>query len=156
MTTTTDPFSARFLEAEDVPAILAIERAGTPFPWSEGIFRDCLRVGFVCRVMVHENEVIAFGILSHGAGEGHVLNLGVKPSFQRRGIGRTLLRLLIDDARQLSLSTVYLEVRSSNVKATALYESEGFNEIGVRRDYYPVVNGREDALIFALAIGDSF
>lgn len=139
----------RFMTPNDVAVVAAIEKSATPFPWTESIFRGCLKVGFVCRVMEMHKAVIGFAILSHGAGEGHVLNLGLKPEYQRRGFGRRLLRALIDDARRLGLSTVFLEVRASNARAIALYNDEGFNEIGVRQGYYPAQTGREDALVFA-------
>lgn len=142
----------RFMTPDDVDVVAAIEKSANAFPWTESIFRGCLKVGFVCRVMERGGEVVGFGILSHGAGEGHILNLGVTPAFQRRGFGRQLLRRLIEDARQLDLSTLFLEARASNVGAIALYDHEGFNEISVRRGYYPAKGGREDAVVFALEL----
>ena len=53
----------------DLPAVAAVERASYEFPWSEGIFRDCLRVGYLCRVAELEGAIIAYGVVAMGAGE---------------------------------------------------------------------------------------
>ena len=78
----------RTMIESDVAAVGAIERAAYQFPWSDGIFRDCLRVGYVCRVVSLNQEVIAYGVMSIGAGEAHILNLCVDAQFRCRGIGK--------------------------------------------------------------------
>jgi len=115
----------------DLPAIMSIERRAYPFPWSEGIFRDCLRAGHVCWRLLQEDVLIGYGILSVGADEAHVLNLCIAPEHQGHGHGRWLLRALMDRIRPRA-QRVFLEVRSSNPRAVDLYQSEGFNEIGRR------------------------
>ena len=82
-------------------------------------------------------------------GESHVLNICVKPDQQRRGIGRALLRLLMEKSEQASVDMILLEVRRSNQPAIDLYQDEGFHELGVRKGYYPADAGREDAIILA-------
>lgn len=139
----------RPLRERDVPIVLEIERAAYPYPWSEGIFRDCLRAGYACWVMQVGRTIVAYGILSCGAGECHLLNLCVHPDWQGRRLGRRLLRWLLESARRRQADTVFLEVRGSNRAAIALYQSEGFCEIGTRRGYYPRAQGREDALVMA-------
>jgi len=133
----------------DMVAVIAIEREAYDFPWSEGIFRDCLRVGYSCWVYEEENEIQAYGVMSMAAGECHILNLCVCPRAQGRGIGRLMLRRLLRIARRHGSDTAILEVRPSNRAAQRLYHSEGFNEVGMRRDYYPARHGREDALVMA-------
>ncbi|HTX24394.1 MAG TPA: ribosomal protein S18-alanine N-acetyltransferase [Steroidobacteraceae bacterium] len=136
----------------DVRAVVEIERASYQFPWSEGIFRDCLRVGYACRVVLSEAELIGYGIMSTGAGEAHILNVCVRESFRCRGIGRTLLEHLLSRAGAGGSSEAYLEVRPSNTAAIRLYQALGFEPIGVRRGYYQAVGGREDAAVLRLPL----
>src|ERR1700704_2145572 len=98
LTTDTEVALRTMMEA-DVLSVVAIERAAYQFPWSEGIFRDCLRVGYVCRVACVAEEVVAYGVMSVGGGEAHILNLCVNGHFRCRGIGRRLLRSLVERAR---------------------------------------------------------
>jgi len=142
----------RAMMASDIPGVGAVERASYQFPWSEGIFRDCLRVGYLCRVAEQDGEVVAYGIVAMGAGEAHVLNLCVGERVRGRGIGRRMLMLLIERSVQAGVQDVFLEVRPSNLHAIALYQSFGFIEVGRRRDYYQAVGGREDALVLKLSI----
>ena len=134
----------------DVAAVGSLERAAYAFPWTEGIFRDCLRVGYLCRVAEMEGEVVAYGILAMGAGEAHILNLCVRGDMRGRGVGRQMLRLLLERARQAGMADVFLEVRPSNLLAIALYQSVGFVQVGLRKGYYQAENGREDALVLKL------
>lgn len=135
----------------DVPSVGTIERESYAFPWSEGIFRDCLRVGYLCRVADIDGEVVAYGIVAMGAGESHILNLCVRGDLRGRGIGRQMLMLLIERARQAGMQSTFLEVRPSNRLAIGLYQSVGFEQVGLRRGYYQAEQGREDALVLRLA-----
>ena len=134
----------------DLAAVFANERAAYSHPWSMGILRDCLRVGYHCVVAERQGELVGHAVLSTGAGEAHLLNLCVAPQCQGNGIGRRLLRRMLRLAREQEADTVYLEVRASNLAARTLYESEGFCEVGQRRGYYPHhEQEREDAVIYA-------
>ena len=145
-----DPgFAMRPMREEDIPAVLRVERAGYPYPWTEGIFRDCLRVGYCCWVLEGPLEVAGHGIMSVAAGECHILNVCVHPDVQSRGLGRRILRRLLAIARSRNADTAFLEVRGSNRSAVVLYTLEGFCEVGLRRGYYPRAQGREDAIIMA-------
>jgi ribosomal-protein-alanine N-acetyltransferase len=136
----------------DVPAVGAVERAAYPYPWSEGIFRDCLRVGYLCRVAERAGAVVAYGIVAMGAGEAHILNVCVATGLRGRGIGRRMMMLLLERSAQAGMRDVFLEVRPSNPHAIALYQSLGFNEVGRRRGYYQAEVGREDALVLKLSL----
>jgi len=133
----------------DLSAVLAVERAAYSHPWSLGIFRDCLRVGYSCQVGLLAGRTVAHGVLSVAVGEAHLLNLCVHPDHQGQGLGRQLLEGMLGLARDHRADTVFLEVRSTNLAAQALYQSSGFNEVGRRFDYYPAADGREDAIVYA-------
>lgn len=136
----------------DLDQLMRIELAMYPFPWTRRIFEDCLRVGYRCHVGELEGVMAGYGVMSTGAGEAHVLNLCVAREFQRRGVGREILSLLLDEADALEVRDVFLEVRPSNTGAIALYEQMGFNQVGLRKDYYPLTHGREDAFIYAASL----
>ncbi|NOT11639.1 MAG: ribosomal protein S18-alanine N-acetyltransferase [Methylococcaceae bacterium] len=144
-----DLMRLRKMTSTDLPEVLEIEKKNYQFPWEEDIFRDCFRAGYYCWVCEESDKVLGYSILSVGAGEAHILNISVDPTEQGQGIGRKMLENLIDVARGQA-ETVFLEVRPSNPVAIALYEDVGFNEIGIRKGYYPAENGREDALMLAL------
>jgi ribosomal-protein-alanine N-acetyltransferase len=158
MTSITDhPMIAlRAMQEDDLPAVLAVERSAYSAPWSEGIFRDCLRVRYPCVVAEWEARIIGHAVMSIAAGECHILNLCIHPRLHRRGIGRRILRRLLALARREGADTAFLEVRASNVSALALYRGEGFCEVGLRRDYYPAAtadaSAREDAVAMARAL----
>jgi len=118
-------------------------------PWTEGIFRDCLRNGQECWLLMSSNLNVGHGILSIAAGESHLLNVCVHPDFQGHGFGRILVEHVLERARAGKASTIFLEVRPSNVAACELYDKLGFNEVGIRENYYPSKVGREDALVLA-------
>lgn len=140
------------MTADDLPSVLKIEERNYNFPWSEGIFRDCFRAGYSCWVCEEMDRILGYSIVSVAVGEAHILNISVDPAEQGQGVGRKMLENLIEVARSKRAETVFLEVRPSNVGALALYQKMGFNEIGVRKDYYPAENGREDALMLVLQI----
>lgn len=142
----------RAMHEGDVDAVMAIEAQSYEHPWTHGIFRDCLRVGYICRVLTDSAGVIAgYGVMSLGAGECHLLNICVAPAFRGQGCGRELVTALLAHARGERVTMALLEVRRSNAAAHALYSALGFNEIGTRRNYYPTHTGREDALLLARA-----
>lgn len=141
----------------DLNAVLEVERASYEFPWTRAIFRDCLRVGYYCFVYEAATGLAGHGIVSIGAEECHLLNICVHPDYQRRGLGRALVNFLLMFARRKHAQVALLEVRVSNVGAYKLYTQLGFDEIGIRKDYYPGRYGREDAIILArdLTIADA-
>lgn len=142
----------RAMTPADLDQVMDIEEAIYTFPWTRGIFRDCLSVGYPCRVLQVDGQVVAYAILSVAAGEAHILTLCVSPETRRQGYGELLLGDLLQLARERRAMSVYLEVRPSNQAAIRLYEKTGFCEIGIRPDYYPDEFGREDALVMALPL----
>lgn len=146
------PASLRPMREADLDAVLAIELRAYPFPWTRGIFRDCLRADYPAWVLLQDARLIGYGVLSVAADEAHVLNVCAAPEVQGHGHGRRLLRALVQVARSRRVQRVFLEVRPSNAAAIALYHQEGFNEIGRRPRYYPAKDGREDALVMAMEL----
>lgn len=140
----------RAMRADDLDAVSAMENASYDFPWSLGIFRDCLKTGHPCWLLCMDGVIAGYGILSMGAGEAHVLNICIGADWRGRGLGRHLLGRLVDIARWNGAERIFLEVRPSNPLAKALYESVGFCEIGRRPRYYPAHEGREEAIVMVL------
>jgi ribosomal-protein-alanine N-acetyltransferase len=136
----------------DVATVALLERACYAFPWSEGIFRDCVRVGYVCRVALLDGALVAYSVMSIGAGESHILNLCVGNEFRCRGLGRRLLTYMLERATAAGMMEAFLEVRPSNTGAIRLYQSMGFEQVSVRRGYYQAVGGREDAAVLKLPL----
>ena len=140
----------RPMRESDLDAVAIIEQRAYEFPWTQTIFRDCLRAGYHGCVLHFAVEIVGYFMLSVAAGEAHLLNICVDPSEQGRGHGRRLLRRALDLARWHRVESLFLEVRPSNPGAIALYASCGFRQIGRRPKYYPARHGREDALVMAL------
>jgi ribosomal-protein-alanine N-acetyltransferase len=144
-----DPqFQLRPMRVEDLPRVMPIEEAAYSHYWTEGIFRDCIRVGYQCWVAEIGSELVGHAVMSVAVGEAHILNLCIDPRRQGQGLGLLLQRML-RIAGELQADTAYLEVRESNRVAQALYESMGFTQVGQRPDYYPDEEGRENALVYA-------
>ena len=147
--------SLRSMRDADLDTVLAIEQRAYPFPWTRGIFRDCLAAGYPAYLLQEHGLAIGYAVISLAADEAHILNICVAPERQGRGHGRELLRALVNIARDQNAARIFLEVRPSNPNAIALYHDEGFNEIGRRPRYYPSHDGREDALVMAMElVGD--
>lgn len=146
-----DLLRLRKMDHADLPGVMAIETVNYEFPWSEGVFKDCFRAmnytNWICEAP--DETIAGYAIISVAAGEAHIMNISVNPVFQRQGVGRKMLEHLIEYARPRA-ETLYLEVRPSNPGAIHLYRSSGFREIGIRKNYYPAKNGKEDAIMFAL------
>ena len=147
-----DGTALRPMREADLARVHAIEVAAYPFPWSLTIFRDCLRADYPAWVLTRGEAVVGYFLMSLAAGEAHVLKICIAPEWQGRGLGRRLLRALLQIAQARGAERVFLEVRPSNHPAIALYHSEGFNEIGRRPRYYPAFTGREDALVMAMEL----
>lgn len=146
-----DLLRLRRMGAYDLPRVVEIEKKGYQFPWSEDIFRDCFRARYDCWVCEDNGHIVGYVIVSIAVGEAHVLNVCVDTDEQGQGIGRKILEMVLDMIKGRA-ETVFLEVRPSNPVALALYRSMGFNEIGIRKGYYPAANGREDAIMLALEL----
>lgn len=142
-------FTIRLMIDADVTDIMSIESRVYAYPWTAGIFRDCIGAGYCCYVLEQKSGIIAYAVMSVGINEAHILNICVHPETRGKGYGYALMGKMITLARQLQADTMFLEVRPSNSAARSLYDKLGFNEVGTRRNYYPAEQGRENALILA-------
>jgi ribosomal-protein-alanine N-acetyltransferase len=146
------PVRTRTMVHDDLSEVSDIERRSYDFPWSHGVFRDCLLAGYTCIALERGGSVAGYGILSVAAGEAHVLNLCVDPDYRRLGYGDRLLDEMLFRAKAASVKEVFLEVRPSNVNALSLYRKKGFRQIAHRRAYYQARYGREDAAVLSLVV----
>ena len=137
----------RPMRRSDLKAVMLIEQEAYPFPWSAGIFKDCLRVGYRCLVLTDHDQVCGYSVFSIAVDEAHLLNLCIAASERRRGLASLLLEHVMSEMAFAGADRVYLEVRPSNRAANRLYQHHGFRQIGRRPGYYPDEEGREDALV---------
>jgi ribosomal-protein-alanine N-acetyltransferase len=140
------------LVVRDLDAVVAIEQEIYEFPWTLGNFRDSLAAGYSCWAARTPGELIGYAVMMLAANEAHLLNLSIARAWQRLGHGKRMLEHVLRVARQERAHAIFLEVRPSNPAARRLYERYGFTQVGVRKEYYPAARGREDALIFSLAL----
>ena len=140
------------LREHDLVAVAAIESDVYVFPWSIGNFQDSLVSAYECWGCWVHGELIGYAIVMTALDEAHLLNFAVASQWQRYGVGSAFLRFLVDRATNAKLDVIYLEVRPSNAAGLRLYERFGFKQLGVRKDYYPAMTGREDALFLGLNI----
>lgn len=139
--------------ASDMAQVLTIERNAYSHPWSEGNFRDSLEGNDEVWLLKSNDELVGHGVISVAVGEAHLLNVCVASHCQRQGLGRHILRHLLERSEVLGAGIMFLEVRESNAAARALYLSEGYQQIGIRKNYYPLGRVRENAVVMSRSIG---
>ena len=145
-------YQFRPMTEADLDAIMEIEPHIYSHPWSRGNFSDSLVSGYSAWVLLDGAKIIGYALMMMVLDEAHLLNLSVAKAYQKKGLGRLLLEHMIEIAKKHAAANMFLEVRPSNISAIALYENIGFNEMAVRRGYYPAHNGREDAVLMGLAL----
>ena len=145
--------SITLFQKEDIPRILQIEQLAYSAPWSFSLFENSVNSNKdECWALNIKGEIQGYAITSHILDEAHLLNICIHPECAKKGLGRKLLKYLIERAIEKSANMFFLEVRVSNKAAIDLYLSEGFNEVGIRPNYYPSKKGREDALLMTLEL----
>ncbi|MFT6984310.1 MAG: ribosomal-protein-alanine N-acetyltransferase [Psychromonas sp.] len=131
----------------DIDRVYQIETQCHSHPWSKKLFLSNFGTRYFNHLLLEEGDVVGYFVASSVAGEVTLMNIAIAPAQQGAGYGRILLQFLIDYAKQKDQQEIWLEVRSSNVAALALYNKLGFAELDRRKDYYPSEKGREDAII---------
>jgi len=142
------------MRVPDLRDVMVLEKRNYAFPWTEGIFRDCIKAGYTMQVLRIDLTLIGYGVMQIAAEEAHILNLCIDKEYSRRGYARQLLERLLDMAERAGAHTAFLEARPSVPRAIQLYQRAGFNEVGLRRAYYESAQGREDAIVMAKSIGE--
>jgi ribosomal-protein-alanine N-acetyltransferase len=144
----------RDLTAVRLDAVMAIEVAAYPFPWSRGNFIDSIAAGHVARVLLDAGGAVhGYFVAMGGVDEMHLLNITVAPAAQGRGHARRMMAALIAQCRAESAHALWLEVRESNERARSIYQRMGFVQQGRRKGYYPAPFGRrEDAIVMSLKL----
>lgn len=133
----------------DFDVIYNIEKKAYPIPWSEKIMSSMVSGNEYKIKITYYDKVVAYVFIMIALDESTVLNITVDPDYQSKGLGRKLLQYVKAELNKKGIISIFLEVRESNRNALALYESEGFHEIDIRKNYYPTKKGREDAIIMA-------
>lgn len=136
------------MNEHDLDAVAALEASLQPFPWSRLNLADSLIAGYSAWVLRLGGQLIGYFVVMGVIDEAHLLNIGVDQRYQGQGYGARLLRQAMDCARQNGACRFFLEVRPSNARAVELYRHFGFRQIGLRKNYYPALDGREDGLVF--------
>jgi ribosomal-protein-alanine N-acetyltransferase len=137
----------------DLEAVLAIEQTAYSHPWTLGNFKDALKAGNVAHRLVAEEQLVGYFVAMQVIDEVHLLNITVAPAYQRQGWARCLLQFLCFWSQTHGASCLWLEVRESNAPALNLYQSFGFQKVGLRKDYYPAGRTtRESAVVMSMSL----
>ena len=139
----------RYMSETDIEVSRDIEINSNPVPWTEKNFLDCLRKDYYCLVQEVDQEVSGFAIQNISLNESHLLNIGIKEMFRNRGLGQELLEQIVHASKSMGCKKIFLEVRVSNNQAIGLYNKTGFKQVSVKRNYYRLPDGREDALVMS-------
>ncbi|HAU1965807.1 TPA: ribosomal protein S18-alanine N-acetyltransferase [Legionella pneumophila] len=140
------------MKDSDIENVYSIETNVHIAPWSKDILRDCVLVGYDCRVLEINNgdsSILAGYIISRISNNScHILNLCIAKPLQSKGLGRKLLQtVLYSLSKYTQTESVILEVRPSNSAALHLYETMGFEKVEIKKDYYKDKNTVEDAIL---------
>jgi ribosomal-protein-alanine N-acetyltransferase len=147
--------SFRKMEKADLPAVVRIENDCQSHPWSLMQFLEGFHAGHSGWLATREVDgaelLVGFAIVMSVLDECSLLNICIQPDCQKQGFGWQLLEFVLARAAADNMTRMFLEVRASNKAAIRLYERAGFEQVSVRRDYYPAVVGREDGLVYILS-----
>lgn len=145
-----------YLDFNHLDSVLEIERESNPYPWTARNFSDCIEKGYYSMVLEDNERLVGFAIMSISSEESHLLNIGVNKDFRGSGFGEQILKKMIIAAEVMGSKKIILEVRVSNKIAYRLYEKLGFHEIGERKKYYRLPEGREDAYVMSKTLKKGF
>ena len=141
-----------FFTKEDLGGIVKIENKCHLTPWTNKNFIDSYDAKNLFKVLKDETDIIGYYIALFASDECELLNITVKSELQKKGFGELMLKDLFSECRKTNIVNIFLEVRKSNLSAIQLYEKNGFNEIGIRNNYYQNRDGTENAILMGLAI----
>ncbi|WP_375055937.1 ribosomal protein S18-alanine N-acetyltransferase [Zobellella sp. DQSA1] len=137
----------RPLSFVDLDAMVTLEQAAHPYPWSRGLLGESFGGRYFTGSLWLGEQLLGYFIADRILDESTLMNICVAPAWQGKGLGRLLLEHYLRRCREQELTRLWLEVRASNGPALALYRACGYVESGRRRDYYQSASGREDAVL---------
>ncbi len=140
--------SVRAMQTNDASQCAALDSVVNLTPWSENQFLESLDAGHVCVVSESNDVVSGFAVFSVVLEEAMLLCIAVNPDDQAKGLGTALLGNGLQRLKEQGALRCVLEVRESNKKAQAFYNKHSFSQIGLRKAYYPAIDGRENALVY--------
>ena len=140
------------LKETDVDSMMFIEQACHSHPKTKKNMQSCFSGRYFSKGLYCSDEVAGFYMAEMAGPDFTLMDICVSPNFQGKGYAKLLLENLLEEAKTLSAESIFLEVRVSNLSAISLYEQYGFNEMGIRKDYYPADNGREDGKLMGLVV----
>jgi ribosomal-protein-alanine N-acetyltransferase len=146
---------ARFepLTVDHLDAVLKVEKEAYAKPWSSSNFVDSLNSGYEAQMLLGGDTLLGYFVAMKGVDEVHLLNITVAPVYQRQGWAHVMLDALAIWAQGQRADWLWLEVRVGNLRAIEVYEAQGFAQVGLRKKYYPAVNGlREDAIVMSRSL----
>lgn len=145
----------RFMTHEDIEGVMEVEHDAFPTPWDPAIFHNELTLNRFAHYLVYENmgRIIGYCGMWVVTDEAQITNIAIHSQFRGQGRGEELLRFVIAFLKQLGVTRLSLEVRVSNQSAQHLYRKVGFQEGGIRKNYY--ADNLEDALVMWVSLDDS-
>ena len=149
------PLAVRFeaMAPETLDGVLAVEKQAYAHPWVLANFTDALASGYQAQLLLAGDTLLGYFVAMKGVDEVHLLNITVAPDYQRQGWAHVMLDALALWARGQGAEWLWLEVRLGNLRAMHVYERQGFQRVGQRKNYYPSGQGqREHALVMSLRL----
>ncbi len=137
---------------DDLGNVYNLESQSYEFPWTKEILRDCILYKYDSFTIYFNSILVGYVISKISFPETHILNLTIASDFRKKGLGQSLIELIINDSRIRGTKDIILEVRVNNNAAISLYEKLNFKKVGLRKDYYESKDGREDAFVLQLKL----
>ncbi len=150
------------MQEKDLPWVLALEQRSYDFPWSLQGFENSLEQGLNYLFYSAQGDKLGYCCLLPVLDEVQILNVCVAPEYQKKGVAKKALKSLLAKLQESVYQIVLLEVRCSNTPAIKLYQSLGFRQNGLRKDYYRahcwdnsqqcLIENKEDAILMVLSL----
>ncbi|MCK3657548.1 ribosomal-protein-alanine N-acetyltransferase [Pasteurellaceae bacterium Pebbles2] len=138
------------IEENDFTRLFEIEQAAHLVPWSLGTLKNNQGERYLNLKIVHHQQIVGFAICQFVLDEATLFNIAIDPAFQGQHLGALLLQELLNQLKAKGIKTLWLEVREGNQRAIQLYQQNDFNEVDIRKNYYPTPDGkRENAVVMA-------
>lgn len=141
------------IDSNNYDAAFKLQTLCHAFPWSRGQFADCLTPPYFAEQLVLDDMVIGYYVGLKVSVECTLMDIGIHQDYRGKGFGCAVVKRFLRACNRQQAAEAWLEVRCSNSTAIHLYRQLGFEDIEVRKAYYPAAEGREDAIIMKLELG---